>query len=205
MKPKAIFLTGVLTGALILLVSISYCQTTEKKSGTFTDPRDGNVYKWVKIGDQVWMAENLNFKIKGSWWYENDEENGHKYGRLYSWEAAVKACPDGWHLPSEQEWKQLEKHLGMSKTELNAVDYRGPDKQLKTKLREMGFTLPLAGCRTFHDGHFLGKDRFTFFWSATPYKEIYAWKRAFDIKTEGVGRHSHNQQHANSVRCIKNQ
>jgi len=199
MKIKVI----VLMVLILFLVTFSYCQRKEIKSGNFTDRRDGEEYKWVKIGNQIWMAENLNFEIDGSWWYENKKENGHKYGRLYTWEAAIKACPKGWHLPTEEEWKQLEKHVGMSKTKLNLIDYRDPEKRLKTKLQKIGFSLPMAGCRTFNNGDFLGKEEFTFFWSATPYKEIYAWKRAFDIKTEGIGRHSHNKKHANSVRYIK--
>ena len=104
MKCKAIVTLAI----TLFFCAFSYSQIKDKNSGIFTDLRDGQEYKWLKIGNQIWMAENLNFKIKGSWWYKNDEENGHKYGRLYTWEAAVKACPEGWHLPSEQEWKQLE-------------------------------------------------------------------------------------------------
>ncbi len=87
---------------------------------------------------------------------------------------------------------------------MEEIDYRAPKKQIKTKIQSIGFTLPMGGCRTFHDDNFLGKDEFTFFWTATPHKDSYAWKRAFDISTEGIGRHSHNKNHANSVRCIKN-
>lgn len=188
---------------LYLLENEDVCWKKPKEYGEFLDARDNQKYRTIKIGSQIWMAENLNFIIEGSWWYENKEENGDKYGRLYTWKAAMEACPEGWHLPTDEEWKQLEKHLGMSKAELDLIDYRDSEKQLKTKLQKIGFSLPMAGCRTFKNGDFLGKDEFTFFWSATPYKEIYAWKRAFDIKTEGIGRHSHNKKHANSVRYIK--
>jgi len=83
--------------------------------GTFTDPRDGKVYKTVKIGKQVWMAENLNYDAPGSKFYDNKEENGKKYGRLYDWNTAMKACPPGWHLPSEKEWQTLMNFVGGEK------------------------------------------------------------------------------------------
>jgi uncharacterized protein (TIGR02145 family) len=79
---------------------------------TFSDPRDGQVYRIVKIGDQVWFAENLNYDAEGSWCYDSDPENCEIYGRLYSWEAGLTACPEGWHLPSEDEWNNLIEFLG---------------------------------------------------------------------------------------------
>jgi uncharacterized protein (TIGR02145 family) len=83
------------------------------KYGKFTDPRDGKIYKTVKIGNQVWMAENLAYKTqKGSWAYNNDENNAKIYGYLYEWEAANNACPPGWHLPTKAEWETLISNLG---------------------------------------------------------------------------------------------
>jgi len=84
-----------------------------KKEGTFTDPRDGRVYKTVKIGKQVWMAENLAYYCAENCTIVKEKPTYvKKYGRLYDWDTAMKSCPDGWHLPNNEEWLELVNFAG---------------------------------------------------------------------------------------------
>ncbi len=91
-------------------------ETNQSKSetGSFTDPRDGKIYKTVKIGDQWIMAENLAYQPKtGNYWaYDDADSNITIYGYLYDWETAMNIAPEGWHLPSRKEWRAIQKTLG---------------------------------------------------------------------------------------------
>lgn len=129
-------------------------------SGTFTDKRDDAQYKWVKIGNQIWMAENLAYLPSVSpsaersttepyyyiYAYQGTSvseakatEDYNNYGVLFNWTAAKKACPTGWHLPSDEEWKVLEGNVdgeyGVGDLEWNKTGTRGFDagKNLKAK------------------------------------------------------------------------
>ena len=75
--------------------------------GLFEDARDGQSYMTVTIGDQIWLAQNLNYNDSESYCYDDEPTECVTYGRLYTWAAAQKACPAGWHLPSKNEWDIL--------------------------------------------------------------------------------------------------
>lgn len=173
----------------------------------FLDSRDNEVYKTVKIGDQVWMAENLRYKTKsGSWYFNNKASDAKTYGMLYNFNAAQNACPEGWHLPTDEEWKQLEEFLGMPEKDLDKEGYqRGADEA--DKILEdggnTGFNAQYAGIRS-HEGSFLSRGVTGEFWSATIEISGYtAWSREVHKGTHTIGRETSNIGSGFSVRCIK--
>ncbi len=137
---------------------------SSQSSGIFMDVRDGQKYKTTKIGDQVWMAENLKYTTGSSMCYNRDLFNCIKYGRLYIWNDAMRACPTGWHLPSKEEFEALLNNVGSSEDErsenLRAASWEnGTDK--------FGFSALPAGAYDSEDMfHTLG-NYFAFFWSST--------------------------------------
>ena len=85
------------------------------------DSRDQQTYRALKIGEQVWMIDNLNYSSSNSWCYQNISQNCNTYGKLYTWRAAQTACPTGWHLPDAYEYRDLLSAL--SYTEIRDMDY----------------------------------------------------------------------------------
>lgn len=157
------------------------CKACAEKDNTFTDPRDGQVYKTVKIGNQVWLAENFRYKCDGSYAYDDDNKNIKKYGRLYTWDAAMKCAPPGWHLPSREEWNNLQGYV-----EANANAEAGTALKSETGWEkwdgvpqgtdEFGFCALPAGYRNYiGDFRVLGK--YAFFWSSTERFDIGAYHR----------------------------
>ena len=110
---KKILICAVL--AALLAACTDYVQEISDHDGewnrfvpsTMTDYRDGQTYKTVTIGNQTWMAENLNYVTAESYCYDEKTSNCTKYGHLYTLSAAMKACPEGWHLPDTTEWNTL--------------------------------------------------------------------------------------------------
>lgn len=124
------------------------------KKGTFTDTRDGQTYKTVQIGNKIWMAQNLNYKTGKSFCYNNNKKDCEKYGRLYDWNTAMKACPEGWHLPSREEYEQLlftacgnEKSCDKELNSQTGWVYNGNNSDDK-----LGFSALPAG---YYGGHYL--------------------------------------------------
>jgi uncharacterized protein (TIGR02145 family) len=141
-------------------------------SGMFTDSRDGKKYKTVKIGRQTWMAENLNFAVKGSKCYDNKPENCQKYGRLYDWTTAKKVCPSGWHLPSISEYEVLYKAVGGKKVAGKKLKARSGwnwndlDGKSGNGTDEFGFSA-LPGSQGYSDGSFGNDVGYKGYWWST--------------------------------------
>lgn len=187
------------------------------RNGGFTDNRNTEEYKWVKIGNQIWMAENLNYEtLYGSWCIDDNESNCNKYGRLYNWDAAKRACPDGWHLPNDEEWKELERALGMSIEETEKTYYRGKKEGGKLKAtglthwkapnrgstNESGFSALPVGYR-LSSGDFTSIGKCTLFWSSTEFGTAYARSRELYYNRSDIYRDYSNKANGFSVRCIK--
>ena len=171
--------------------------------GEMTDPRDGQVYKTVKIGDQVWMAQNLNYddSVKtpslkeNSWCYNDSSEYCEKYGRLYSWAAAKDVCPTGWHLPSEDELDDLIDSVARSAS---------VGKSLQTKLWDSGtdaygFSAIPAGRRD-DSGWYTGES--AAFWSSTAESKGYAFYM-FIFASGDARLGVLSEKYGASVRCIQ--
>lgn len=98
---------------LFSIFSVSLTLVTfAQQAGTLLDPRDEQSYKTLTKDGITWMAQNLNYEMPGSFCYDDKIENCDDFGRLYTWEVAIQACPEGWHLASVEEWQQLAKWGG---------------------------------------------------------------------------------------------
>lgn len=175
------------------------------------DNRDDKVYWTTVIADNEWFAQNLDFKISGnSFYYENNEAN-KVYGQLYSGtlfsESETNVCPEGWHVPSRQEWTDMIGSLGGIKTAAPALR-EASSKFWRTSSvagnNGSGMTILPAGSRDSKPS-FSNMGKYTFFWTSTPNKEIsgsfYAFNLGFMRANLVVDTGDKNWSY--SVRCIK--
>lgn len=178
---------------------------------TITDNRDGKEYKIVTIGKQDWFAENLSYKSSSSWNYEYNDAYSEIYGRLYFFEDAKNVCPDGWHLPSDKEWQQLELELGM----IHGVDEEGwrgtsPGQgRLLKKGGDSNFNAVFSGFVLFQKNNspslsFSWKDKKAFFWTKSEdiFYKTKAWARLLDDRAS-IKRFASLKNYGYSVRCVK--
>ena len=195
------------TAAVAAAICLAGCRKNEPITyDTLTDERDGQTYTVLKIGGQTWMAQNLNYKTtSGSWCYENSLYycKEYEYGRLYDWDAAINACPTGYHLPSREEWKSL----------VTMVGGKGlAGKRLKSK-RGWGsgngtddydfYALP-GGGRRYSDSAFGAIGNLGLWWTATTkkYNNNSAYYRGISYDYDGVYEYNDNKRNAYSVRCV---
>ena len=174
---------------------------------------DGNNYKVIQIGSKTWMAENLRVtKDKQgnpleTWCYIDQPGKCEEFGRLYTWEEAKKASPEGWRLPTVDDWKELETELGMDPEETETFGWRGTDQG--TQLKEggsSGFNALLAGYKdgvVLWDGRYFDIGYFGSFWSATEYDSLTAIAYWVHITSEKVLKSDYDKTSALTVRCVK--
>lgn len=205
----------------------------------FLDERDSSTYRKIQIGTQVWMAQNLNYgqiitgttlptttdTVVQKWCYNDSPDSCKIYGALYSWNEATQGktsnsapsgirgiCPKGWHLPSDSEFKVLERYVGMLESEINLGNtYRGTiAPKLKSKLywakpgfNDFGFNSFPSGLRVYSTGAFILNGSQGNYWTSSEYDTYNAWHRSLDSSTTGINRWGHNKNWGFSVRCIQ--
>lgn len=218
---------------------------SNRNYGYFTDPRDGYTYKTIKIGNQIWLAENLKFlpQIGNGYFVYNyygnnvseakETQNYKKYGVLYNMNAAAIACPFGWRIPTDEDWKELERHIGMAEGEILkceeytkngwTVPFRGSNqgsnllgndtsikegKLKKNKTTDYGFDAILGGWRTYHESY-EGLYELGRWWSFSNYIESEGYSYEFYIYRQlfytesGIGKGKCSEACCLSLRCIK--
>ena len=217
--------------------SITFTLDDTSASSGLTDI-DGNVYQTVKIGNQVWMAENLKVThyrngdeipdVTGnSEWvglstgaycsYNDVNSNADTYGMLYNWYAVDDSrniAPAGWHVPTDEEWKELEMQLGMSQNEADNGDWRGTNEGSKLKTtsgwdsngngtNEVGFTALPAGYRKYSGGSFATLGYSTDWWLAASEGSTISWRRGLNSNNTDIARTTYNKKEGFSVRCVR--
>jgi len=196
--------------------------------GTVLDDRDGQTYKTVTIGDQVWMAENLNYETGNSYCYNNNSANCTKYGRLYTWAAAMDSvgtlttngkgcgykktcsptypvrgiCPEGWHLPSKTEFETLFTAVGGQDSAGTALKSTGGWFNDGNGTDAFGFSALPAGDRGSNGGcNYEGLN--AYFWSSTEYDSNYAYNVLLYVNFDYAYLDYGNKDYGFSVRCLK--
>ena len=215
-------------------------ETEWEQSGIFNDPREGgHEYNWVRIGEQIWMAENLVYLPEvssgissstnpiyyvydyyGSSVIEAKPTDNYKtYGVLYNWPAAIEACPDGWHLPSDDEWKHLEMFFGMNQEEADGTGFRGTDigsqmarysflwedgaLENNPSFGSSGFTALPGGQIHWSYASHVDEGMEGYWWSNSSYETDMSWGRSINYDNSGVHRDYNRRSAGYSVRCVR--
>jgi uncharacterized protein (TIGR02145 family) len=208
--------------------------------GELKDERDGKTYKTVKFGNQWWMAENLNYadsaktpSLKGkSWCYGDEPDNCAKYGRLYTWAAAIDSvalatdnenpqdcgymrssknilpdvvhgiCPDGWHLPDYRDFSNMLVHVGGYSIAGTVLKSQSGWNEGGNGTDTFGFNVLPAGIG-YGNGSFDGLGDGTDFWSATESDLEQAFSLYASYENEYSGVMDYGKNYAFSIRCVK--
>jgi uncharacterized protein (TIGR02145 family) len=221
------------------LFTIASCSSDK---GTNQDDKDK--FETVTIGNQVWMQKNLDVthyrngdsipNVKdstewanlttGAWCYENnDPENGKIYGKLYNWYAVNDPrgiVPEGWRVPSDKDWAELELYMGMTQEQTDSMGWRGSPAGAKlaggydlwitgdlsnhTDFNSSGFS-GLPGSWRNHAGNFSSTGYLAIWWSSTEYNSSHAISRRLYCYNTNMLRGSMGKSYGLSVRCVKDE
>ena len=188
----------------------------------FCDTRDSSLYRYVTIGSQVWMAENLNYKVDSSFCFRDSVKYCEKYGRLYQWAAAVGeseeecgpgktcglsgkvrgVCPKGWHLPDTTEWDTLFTEVGGRSIAAKMLKSQTGWNSNGNGIDGVGFSAYPAGGR-YNNGGFLGVGNHAYFWSSTECSGIHAYYMFLFYHGDDARLDYYYKHYGFPVRCIK--
>ena len=181
-----------------------FCVGESLASEILKDPRDNQEYKTVKIGSQVWMAENLSFAAEESFCYTRFNYDCRKYGRFYTWDVAKDVCPAGWHLPTAEEFDQLFVEVGGRDSAAVKLKSAEGWNHYGNGTDEYGFNGTPSGFRDYR-GRFDRQTLYAYLWSATaaPSKKSIGIHMMAGRKDVSV--YPYAKDFGLSVRCVKDE
>lgn len=224
---KNIYLFPLLLSCIMIMTSCSkdsdnetIVDITKNVRGTYVDERDGNVYNYITIGGLDWMTDNCKYdlgddelravyetqQIPGDYGVTTNAETIEKYGYLYSFSGAQQAAPEGWRVPTDEDWKSLEIALGMTKEEADGDEWRG--NGVATIMNsETGMNMVYGGFIDLNSTSWASKSYFInaagMYWTSTSPAEGLGYMRKILYKSNQVYRHTTKTNNKLSVRFVR--
>jgi uncharacterized protein (TIGR02145 family) len=211
-KKLLLIISAVLVVFVLVLYIFGGSGLPSLKNSSIPKDAEGYVYETVEIGNQVWFAENLNTAVHSegeSWCYEEKDENCEIYGRLYDWKAASVACPEGWTLPSDEDWQELEEYIDsedMLGAKLKSTNlWTGVDgDEIEEGFEGLDeYDISLAPGGHYVDGYFYDIAIGGFWWTSSQEDGGPVWSRTLLHNSNDITRSIFGPEHAFSVRCLK--
>ncbi|MGB5989770.1 MAG: fibrobacter succinogenes major paralogous domain-containing protein [Marinifilaceae bacterium] len=224
----------IIFGLIILLASCSDEKNNLKPiNQNICIDKDGKTYKSIIIGKQIWMSENLAYlpeinkkhqsSISEARYYvymyngvnikeAQNSDNYKNYGVLYNYKAAIQSVPKGWHIPSDEEWKELEIYIGILKEQTNNINFRGSENiSIKSRSINMWtnnngtnyYGLNIFPAGIINDSFFKKAGNSSFLWTSSESSSTNVWSREFSHIHPGISRTRQNKRYGLSIRCIK--